>query len=199
MFAIITPMISYLRGEVLYIDEKFIILDTHGVGYKIHLTPESLSGVNEKKEASFYTYLAVRETALDLYGFTSMNELSFFEMLLNVSGIGPKSALGILSIANVDTLKRAIATSDTSYLNKVSGIGRKTADKIVIELRDKLQSSKGGPESPHTLRGESDAIEALKALGYSPSEAREALRQIPEETEGINARIKEALKILSRS
>ena len=145
---------------------------------------------------ALWTYTAVRENALDLYGFTTHDEMSFFELLLDVSGIGPKSALSILSLAPLDTLKRAIATGDTSYLNKVSGIGRKTAEKIIIELRDKLQAHKGEDGVPSTLRGESDIVEALKSLGYSQNEARDALKQIPSTIEGTNARIKEALKIL---
>jgi Holliday junction DNA helicase RuvA len=101
-------------------------------------------------------------------------------------------------VASLNTLKKAIATGDTSYLNKVSGIGKKTAEKIVLELRDKLQSYKGKAGDQNSLRDEGDVIEALKSLGYSQSEARDAFKQIPDKAEGANARIKEALKILSR-
>jgi len=125
-----------------------------------------------------------------------MEEMSFFDLLLDVSGIGPKSALSIITVASVETLKKAIATGDTSYLNKVSGIGKKTAEKIVIELRDKLHAHKGEGEVSGLLREESDIIEALKALGYSQNEARDTLKQIPHTIDGTNARIKEALRIL---
>ena len=122
--------------------------------------------------------------------------MSFFELLLDVSGIGPRSALSILAIAPIDTLKRAIATGDTGYLNKVSGIGKKTAEKIIIELRDKLQDYKNDDDTPSSLRDESDILEALKSLGYTQNEARDALKQVPATTIGTNARIKEALQML---
>jgi Holliday junction DNA helicase RuvA len=129
---------------------------------------------------------------LDLYGFLDLEELDFFEMLINVSGIGPKGALGILGIASIETLKRAIGTGDISYLTKISGIGKKTAEKIVIELRDKMKETGTGI----SLQGELDALEALKSLGYSQSEAREALKYISPDT-ATNTKIREALKILS--
>ncbi len=112
-------------------------------------------------------------------------------MLINVSGIGPRSALAILGIASIETLKKAIGTSDTSYLTKISGIGKKTAERIVIELRDKVGEEKGGS----SLQGELDALEALKSLGYSQNDAREALKKVSTETD-INKKIREALKIL---
>ena len=188
-------MIGHLKGTLIHQDLKSIILDVSGVGYKIHTNTAVLN--NKTGEVlEFWTYLAVRENALDLYGFEKKEELDFFELLLTVSGIGPKSALGILSVATIETLKKAIATGDTSYLNKVSGIGKKTAEKIVIELRDKLHAHKGEGESSNLLRGESDVVEALKTLGYSQNEARDALKKVPNNIEGTNARIKEALKIL---
>jgi Holliday junction DNA helicase RuvA len=134
---------------------------------------------------------------MDLYGFRNTNELSFFELLLDVSGIGPRSALGILAIASIETLRRAIATGDTTYLNKVSGIGKKTAEKIVLELRDKFEDYKDDSMSDGAIKEEGDLLEALKSLGYSQNEARDALKQIPSSVEGTNARIKEALRILS--
>jgi Holliday junction DNA helicase RuvA len=192
-------MIAHIHGTVIHADIKFVVVDVSGVGYKVYATADTISVCTEGTEASFWTYTAVRENSLDLYGFTTMQEMEFFDMLLDVSGIGPKSALGILSVASLDTLQSAMATGDTSYLNKVSGIGKKTAEKIVIELRDKLVAHKNESSSPSALRGESDVVEALKSLGYSPSEARDVLRQIPSEIVGANARIKEALKLLGKN
>ncbi len=188
-------MIAYISGKILDINEKFLVIDVNGLGYKVFSSTDTLSGLSLGQTISLHTYLAVREDALDLYGFTSDEQKSFFEMLLSVSGIGPKSALSILSITSIDTLKKAIATGDTGYLTKVSGIGRKTAEKIVIELRDKLMAHKN--ESVN-LRGEHDALEALKSLGYSQNEAREALKDISPEITDTNARIREALKQLGR-
>lgn len=190
-------MIAYLEGEVIHATDKFIILNTGNVGYKVSVTGETLLDCPEGSTASLFIYTAVRENSIDLFGFKSSKELSFFELLLDVSGIGPRSALGIIALAPIDTIKRAIATGDVSYLNKVSGIGRKTAEKIIIELRDKLQNYKEDTDTPSTLREEGDILEALKSLGYSQNEAREALKQVSPTFDTTNTRIKEALRLLS--
>jgi len=189
-------MISHLRGTILEVTDRYAVVDVQGLGYKVYCATDTLAGLKAGSEKSLHTYLAVREDALDLYGFPSAEERGFFELLISVSGIGPRSALGILSVASTDTLKKAIGTGDTSYLTKVSGIGRKTAEKVVLELRDKLRAHVDMKETPHALRAESDVIEALKSLGYSQNEARDALKEVPDEVLGTNARIREALKIL---
>lgn len=191
-------MISHIRGTILEVTDRHAVIDVQGLGYKAYCTSDTLSSLREGSEASLHTYLAVREDALDLYGFPTADERGFFELLISISGIGPRSALGILSVATVDTLKRAIGTGDTSYLTKVSGIGRKTAEKVVLELRDKLRAHVDMKETPHTLRAESDVVEALKSLGYSQNEARDALKEVPDDILGTNARIKEALRILGQ-
>lgn len=190
-------MIAYLEGKVVYGTDKFIIINTGSVGYKVTVTSETILDYPEGSNASLYIYTAVRENSIDLFGFKNTAELSFFELLLDVSGIGPRSALGIIALAPIDTIKRAIATGDVSYLNKVSGIGKKTAEKIIIELRDKLVNYKENGDTPSTLREESDILEALKSLGYSQNEARDALKQVSPTLETTNSRIKEALRILS--
>ena len=184
-------MIGSLRGPISARNDKFIIIETGGVGYRVSVSPDILSKTHIGKEIFLLIHTHVREDALDLYGFESENDLVLFEMLLGVSGIGPKSALGILSIASIDTLRQAIGTGDTSYLTKVSGIGRKTAEKIVIELRDKIGMGTGDA----ALQEELDALEALKSLGYSQAEAREALKKVAPGTD-TNSKIREALKIL---
>ncbi|MFH1192349.1 MAG: Holliday junction branch migration protein RuvA [bacterium] len=193
-------MIGSIKGKIILKTEKFLIVETNGVGYKINVSPDVLvklaprlrSGQNETSElVSFWIHTHVREDALDLYGFLDREELEFFEMLLNVSGIGPRSALAILGIASIETLKKAIGTSDTSYLTKISGIGKKTAERIVIELRDKM----GADLSGISLQVELDALEALKSLGYSQNEAREALKKVSPDA-NTNTKIREALKIL---
>ncbi|MFA5773528.1 MAG: Holliday junction branch migration protein RuvA [Candidatus Paceibacterota bacterium] len=191
-------MIARLEGSIVHLTEKFLIIDVSGVGYKLYVTTEALTSSLLGEHASFWVYTAVRENSIDLYGFKNTNEMFFFELLLDVSGIGPRSALLILAIAPIDTLKRAIATGDTGYLNKVSGIGRKTAEKIIVELRDKLQDYKNDDNTPGLLRDESDIVEALKSLGYSQNEARDALKKVPPTTLGTNARIKEALQVLGK-
>lgn len=198
IFGIIYYMISRIEGTIVHIAEKFLVVDVSGVGYKINITTEAISSLEIGQHSFFWIHTAVRENSIDLYGFRNMNELSFFELLLGVSGIGPKSALSVLMVAPVDTLKRAIATGDTGYLNKVSGIGKKTAEKIIIELRDKLKDYKNENDDAGSMRDESDILEALKSLGYSQYEARDALKEVPATITGTNARIKEALKMLGK-
>jgi len=188
-------MISHIEGKNILVTDKYAVIDVNGVGYKIFTPTDILAKLKIGKNASFFTHLAVREDALDLYGFLEKPELDFFEMLLSVSGIGPKSALGIIGIASAETLKNAIATGNTSYLTKISGIGKKIAEKIVLELRDKL-TKLGHKEGKEGFKGELDALEALKSLGYSQSEAREALKEVSPEITDISAKVKEALKIL---
>jgi len=188
-------MIGSIKGKIILKTEKFIIVETGGIGYKINVSPDVLSKIKKtNEEIILWTHLHVREDILDLYGFLERPELEFFEMLLNVSGIGPRSALAILGIASIETLRKAISTSDTSYLTKISGIGKKTAERIVIELRDKI-TNELNDLTGHSLRDELDALEALKSLGYGQNEAREALRKVPPGV-NTNTKIREALKIL---
>ena len=189
-------MIGSIKGKIILKTDKFVIVETGGVGYKISVSPEALSQVKkENEEVLLWTHTHVREDALHLYGFLDRPELEFFEMLISVSGIGPKGALSILGIASIETLKRAIKTGDTSYLTKISGIGRKTAEKIVIELRDKI-ANYTGDQNDTSLQGELDVMEALKSLGYGQNEIREALKKVTPEA-NLNTKIKEALKILA--
>ena len=127
----------------------------------------------------------------------SYSELELFEILIGISGIGPKSALGVLAIAPVDTLRKAIASGDTSYLTRVSGIGKKMAEKIVLELKEKLAGKGVTVEAPE-LKEEADALEALISLGYSQREAREALSSVPQEIISVEKRVREALKKITR-
>ncbi|KKU44853.1 MAG: Holliday junction ATP-dependent DNA helicase RuvA [Microgenomates group bacterium GW2011_GWC2_46_7] len=188
-------MIGSVKGKIVLKTEKFLILETNGVGYKINVSPDTVSKAKKVgDEMMLWIHTHVREDILDLYGFLDHSELEFFEMLISVSGIGPKGALTILGVASIDTLRKAISTSDISYLTKISGIGKKTAEKIVIELRDKMAegiSEKKGS----SLRDELDAMEALKSLGYSQNEIREALKKVLPNTD-TNTKIREALKTL---
>ncbi|MFZ2523493.1 MAG: Holliday junction branch migration protein RuvA [Minisyncoccia bacterium] len=186
-------MIGRLKGEIVETDIKHVILDVSGVGYKIYTNAPTLQ-IKLGMEAEFWTYLAVRENALDLYGFQSKDELHFFELLITVSGIGPKSALGILSVSSLNSLRQAITSGDVSILTKVSGIGKKNAEKIVIELRDKLEKDEFDTSPSASM--DVDALEALKALGYSEREAREALKKVVESRD-TSDKVKKALKILS--
>jgi len=188
-------MIAHLKGTILAVTDSYAILDVSGVGYKVAATGLTLSSLHEGSEASFWTYLAVRETALDLYGFLTKVEENFFELLITISGIGPKTALGILNVATIEVLRNAVFTENTAHLIKVSGIGKKNAEKIVLELRGKLDDTQY--EGDSARHDDSDALEALTSLGYTQKEAREALQEIPQEISGTSERVKQALKLLS--
>ncbi|MBI5470303.1 Holliday junction branch migration protein RuvA [Candidatus Kaiserbacteria bacterium] len=187
-------MIGYLEGNVKVVRLTHCIILVGGVGYKVFATKDYLLTLKPDSPAAFWTHLAVREDILDLYGFSDEAALRFFELLLTVSGIGPKSALAILDIASVETLRSAISTGRAEYLTKVSGIGKKTAEKIVLELREKVGAGDAGTSA--SLKGDEEALEALKALGYSASEARDTLRKVPAEFKNANDRLREALKLL---
>ncbi|MEK7552880.1 MAG: Holliday junction branch migration protein RuvA [Patescibacteria group bacterium] len=191
-------MISQLRGEIVSKGERAMVLDVNGVGYRLQMTAESLGRLKIGQTIRLQTYLAVREDALELFGFETSTEASWFTLLLTVPGIGPKSALAILSLASPEILHQAIATEDTSYLTRVSGIGKKSAEKIILTLKDKLGDSGLGDSGSETnqtkLASEVEALEALKALGYSAAEARDALKKTT--AGGTSERIKAALKTL---
>jgi len=192
-------MISRLTGLIAHIDPKYIVLDVQGVGYKLYTTVDVMNKLGKTNEqATFWTYLAVRENALDLYGFSSLSELNFFELLITISGIGPKTALGILNAAPVGTLLTAVQTGETSHLTKISGIGKKVAEKIVLELKDKVEKFTHTEESKSAMKNDSDAMEALKSLGYSQNEARDVLKELPKTVTKTNDKIREALKILGK-
>lgn len=193
-------MLGKLTGKIDYRGDRFVILDVNGVGYKVFLSAEALKSLTpasslQTPPLQLWIYTAVRENAIDLYGFLDRQELEFFELLLSVSGIGPKSALAILSLAPPDVLEKAIAGGDSSYLTKVSGIGKKSAEKIIVELQDKVGSLKGEASS---LKAESEAIEALQSLGYTLREAREALRRVDDKIENTGDKVKAALKFLHK-
>ncbi len=182
-------MIAELRGKITAIGKDSVVIDVSGIGYLVHTIVLSYK---EGDDAHIYTHLAVRENSMDLYGFVDKEELSFFELLIGISGIGPRSALAILGLTDVRTLKSATSSGDISYLTKVSGIGKKNAQKIVMELRDKI-----GVVTKHNLKEETEALEALTALGYSSKEARDALKNVPGDKRG-DTWLKNALKQLGK-
>lgn len=194
-------MIGHLEGKVMFKGERHVVLDVGGIGYKIFVSTGTLKELASPSfakasegTAQLWTHLHVKEDALELYGFLDENELEFFEMLISISGIGPKSALGVLSLAPSETIKKAISSGDTSYLTKVSGIGRKTAEKIVLELKDKLVFDKIAHASEE-MKEDADILDALLSLGYSQRDAREMIQKIPKDIKGREKRIREALKI----
>lgn len=194
-------MISYIKGTVLHLDIKHLVLMTEGgVGYKIYTTLETLGQSKKGDFTELWVHTVVREDALDLYGFETKRNLDFFDLLLTVSGIGPKSALSILSAASVDTLIEAITTGETAYLTKIGGIGKKVADKIILELKGKVSDSFGETNtvSHSGTSSDVDVLEALKSLGYNHKEAKDVISSIPSEIHETKEKIKFALKQLAK-
>lgn len=187
-------MISYLEGKILDKNEKFFVVNVGGIGYKIYShngVLDKISDIGNKVE--IWAHLYVRENALELYGFLNKEDLDFFETLISISGVGPKSALGILEAAPVLNLKQAIVSEDETFFTKVSGIGRKTAQRLILELKNKLGKTTAiGKDSGFQEMG--DALEALVALGYNQREARKILNDLPKSLKSVEEKVRESIK-----
>lgn len=186
-------MIGRLEGVVVHKEERSLILDISGVGYVVFVAPQILVDTQEGATLSLWTYLAVKDDALDLYGFLSHEELRLFRLLIGISGIGPKSALGVLALADTSTILRAIGSGDSGYLTKVAGIGKKLAEKIVHELKDKIDAFTPTDVAPSR---ETEAIEALEVLGYATRDTRELVRALAQEHATTEIIIHKALQQL---
>lgn len=196
-------MISFLNGKILNKGAGYVIIRVGDIGYKVFINPVFYADLDIGQEIEVYTHQHVREDALDLFGFRSLEELELFELLLSVSGVGPKSALGVLAIAGAEDIKESIAGGDSTLLTKVSGIGKRTAERVVLELREKilktlLRQGYGGQATDSGGMVVGDEIDALMALGYSMSQARDALRQVDASVKDSGERIKQALKKLGK-
>lgn len=189
-------MISYLKGKIQSKNLKSITINVNGVGYKVYTVLLVLEKAKINEQIELYIHTHVREDTLDLYGFENPEELDFFTKLISVSGIGPRSALGVFAVAKVSEIKQAIINNNADILTKVSGIGKKTAERIVIELRGKISEVQIGAKDSGLQNSDIDVIDALVGLGYSNQQAAESLRQV--EGEGVEERLKQALKILGK-
>jgi Holliday junction DNA helicase RuvA len=186
-------MIYSLEGEVNSIKNDFISLVVYGVGYKIFVGSLALE-LRLNQKIFLYTYQVVRENALDLFGFKTEAELQLFELLISISGIGPKVALAIMSVTTPASLKRAVVSQNTDELTKVSGIGKKNAQKIILELANKIDRIEIENEKNDDF--DLETYETLEALGFDRSEIRKALSEI--DSESPENKIKQALKILGK-
>lgn len=193
-------MIASLNGKIISKTEKSIILEVGGVGFDIFVPLVILEKIKTGAVLTLHTHLHVREDGMELYGFSTVEELNFFKLLISVSGVGPKSALGILSLTSVGDLKKAISHGDATLLMKVSGIGKKTAERLIVDLKSKVDSLDENPEPGGIDNiGDNQAIDGLIHLGYSIREAREALQAVSKDIVGTKDRIKTALKLLGKS
>jgi Holliday junction DNA helicase RuvA len=181
-------MISYLKGKILAKGLNFIVLDTGSIGYKVFVTPESLEAkIGDNIE--LYTFFKVTEDTQALFGLPDFETLQFFELLITVSGVGPKVALAVLSSATVNSIQQSIGHEDAALFTRISGVGQKTAERIILELKNKVGavSLSGGANS--------DTFDALLALGYSQKEIREVIKKVDANLTG-QKQLKQALQFL---
>mgnify|MGYP001255358884 CR=1 FL=1 len=207
-------MIDFLRGKAVHIDTDFVVLDVNGVGYRVFCAhPQQFANKND--EIVIYTHYHVREDALNLYGFSSRDEQKLFRLLLEVSGIGPKVAIGMMSGARPEALIAAIRSENVSFLTRLPGVGKKTAQRIILDLKDKLKdfddavreydryedTEMNSQAASMLTESWLEAKEGLKALGFTEAEADQALASVKKETDRdltVDMIIKQALKSLSR-
>lgn len=200
-------MIAFIKGTVDFLSEGKMILESHGIGYELNI-PSSMfdAGIREGEELKIYTHMSVREDGISLFGFLSREDLEIYRMLIGVSGIGPKAALSVLSTLSADNLRFAVLSEDVQAIARTPGIGKKTAQKLILELKDKFdlqeafeQKLAGNQAAAVRPMGESDAfqdaVQALTALGYSGTEALQAVKKV-EIIEGMDSEavLKAALK-----
>lgn len=197
-------MFYYLNGILAHVGPNLAVIDCGGVGYACKTTNYTLASLKQGEKAKLYTYLHVREEIFELYGFVSENELNCFQMLIGVSGVGPKAALAILSSVSPERLATAIITGDEKALTGAPGVGKKIAQRVILELKDKLAKGQLNSAAGESYGGTgvtvipenkvSEASAALAVLGYGPVEINEALKGIPMEELPLEAVIKQALK-----
>ena len=191
-------MINLIEGKLELSEERFVIVNVGGVGYRVFVSAETASKLPRKGSlVKLWTQLYIRDDIMELYGFLSKEDLDFFELLNSVAGIGPKSALGIMNVAVIDDLKAAITESKIELLTKASGIGRKTAERIILELRDKIRRGKTA-EAISRMESDMEVEAALLSLGYLRFQIREAMRSLPDDIKGVEDRTRAVLRILSK-
>lgn len=194
-------MIGYLEGELIKKYDRRCILKCGSLGYRIFMAAGALSKLQENVDTvKVFTYPHIREDTQELYGFLRPDELELFEMLITVSGVGPKSALAIMDEVPFEMLVAAITRGEETVLRKVSGVGQRTAQKIIIDLKTKALAlaTLATAAASETVSEDADVLEALQSLGYSAYQAREAVRKIPADAKGVSRRVEEALKVLAK-
>jgi len=191
-------VIAHLDGQITEKLAASIIIDVHGVGYEVIISTPDAETVNLGDHKKFYTYHAVRDNGEELYGFSSLAAKRLFEMLISVNGIGPKAAIAILSLGTPEDVRNAIANTDASFIAKAAGVGKKSAERVIVDLRDRvgIPSHYGATETKFTLSAtppNDEALDALIALGFPLKEATEALAKVDPNLP-TEERIKLALK-----
>jgi holliday junction DNA helicase RuvA len=186
-------MIRMVRGAVVARGKDYLVIDVGGIGYKVFVTEPAALSANIDEVLMLHTYLQVREDALNLFGFADVEELAMFELLLSVNGVGPKVALATLGVLNPDMLRTAVASEEPGMIARVPGVGKRTAEKIVLELRNKVKQVSGIQSLAYASDVDSEVIDALTSLGYSIIEAQRAVQKLPKEATGVEERLRLAL------
>ncbi|MBO7288809.1 MAG: Holliday junction branch migration protein RuvA [Clostridia bacterium] len=198
-------MLSYISGTLAEKTQNYAVVDVNGVGFKIYSSSTSLSDpkINCGENVTFHTFMYIKEGIMDLYGFSTKAELNMFELLISVNGVGAKGALAVLSLANTEKIAVSIVTDDSSFIKKAAGIGVKTAQRICLELKDKIANEALVPESVCSISVSGtessavrDATDALISLGYSRQEANKAVSSVANPPDDAEMLIKLALKNL---
>ncbi|MBP9762882.1 Holliday junction branch migration protein RuvA [Patescibacteria group bacterium] len=184
-------MIGSLRGTLIELGGNWVLLEVGGVGYRIQLSSSVLALLRVGQEQFFYIHEQLREDAHELYGFLSSQDLILFNKLLSVSGVGPKVAMTLLSLGSADAVQRAVMSGDLETLTSLPGVGKKTAQKIILELKGQLVEAEGVPSADR------DVADALQGMGYSAAQVRDALKQIPSDLTDPSERIRAALRMLA--
>jgi len=191
-------MIGFLKGKVEFVDGAYIILDVNGVGYRVLAPSKIFSNAKIKEELKLFIYTHVRDDTLDLFGFADLPDLKLFQQLISVSGVGPKTALSIFSFGQRDSIIEAIIKGDVSFFTQVPRLGKKNAQKIIIELKGKLGSLEDLDLSSESDDAAREVLLVLKSFGFSAAEAREAIKNIDKEIESVEEKIRLSLKYLGK-
>lgn len=195
-------MYEYIKGKAVNKEEYKVIVENNGIGYGINTSFNSLSTIDLEESITMYTYLHVKEDAFLLYGFTTKEELQLFKMLISISGVGPKASLSVLSVLKADELAVAIATNDDKKISKANGVGKKTAERIILELKDKFKSLEVNNVESDTANDFRDkaileeAEMALMVLGFRAADAKKVILQVYNDDDRIEDILKKALKKL---
>jgi len=193
-------MISFLKGKILDKDAKGIILLVGDIGYKIILGSRYLEKIKEIEDVEIYIHHQQREDSVKLYGFEHKSKLDFFNELISISGVGPKTALLLLDLLGVQEVQGAIANKRPDILARAPGLGKKTAERIIVEMKNKFLAFADENEESGMYGDEmNDVVNALTGLGYMINDARKVIKEIPSEVQGVDNKIKEALKIIGRN
>lgn len=197
-------MFAYLKGNIQFKSEEYVVMEVNGIGYKIFMSKKSIDELEEDREVKVYTYLKVREDDVSLFGFKTNEELHMFELLISVGGIGAKSAITILSNITPSRFALAVITNDVNSLKKLQGIGLKTAQRIILELKDKIKTEEAIlandntklEEEANSEEDQEELIQALQVLGYRRYEINKVLSRI--KSENLEDKIREALQYLAK-